>query len=611
LKRADYVVTPELNGTKNTDFTNHDFLIDEGYKAAKSIALQIKNEIEGMFRRKLNYDTGHFKNIVLRNNASPIDTILFNTIHNKDSVSIRDLRFEIYRMLQTDRWKDLQIVIDAVNDSSYISVTAEENPLIKQIIVEGATVVDLAEIDTLLAKNNYRYYNSKNVLNASLEILRLYRTNGYPLARIKEIIFNEISNTLVIEINEGVIGNIEVTGNIHTNSRLISRELPVRIGDFFQYKNAEAGLTNLRSTNLFENIELITKTENDSVNILINVDERISSVLRFGFRIDNENLNQVSIDIRDENFRGTGTEIGATFAGGLRNRYFSVEQKSNRVFDSYLTYKIRAFHEFNDVNVYQEINTNNEKSFRRNKTGEYRQVFYGGSFGIGSQVGRFGNAFMEGRYQRDEVKNKSDFTGDTYKVDISSLRFSIAVDSQNEYPYPSSGFFINAFYETAQTILGGDIGYTKLFIDYKSIFGYESIHVWSFRTMLGFADQTLPLSQQFSLGGQNLFFGLRDNELRGRQIALASLEYRYKLPFKIFFDSYIRMRYDLGSIWSEREAIRFKDLLHGVGTTLSIKTPIGPADFSVGRNFLFKNTLTKNIISRGETFFYFTIGYYY
>jgi NTE family protein len=276
-----------------------------------------------------------------------------------------------------------------------------------------------------------------------------------------------------------------------------------------------------------------------------------------------------------------------------------------------LTYKIRAFEEFNDVNVYKDDSLKADNEFSRSKTGEYRQIFYGGIFGIGAQVKRFGNLFVEARYQRDEVKNNFDYTGPVYKTDISSLRFSLSIDSQNEYPYPISGFLIKAFYETAQTALGGDIGYTKFFIDYKNIFSLSNIGVWSLRAMLGAADNTLPLSEQFSLGGQNSFFGLRDFEYRGRQIFLTSLEYRYKLPFQLFFDSYIKARYDLGSVWIERQQIRLKDLRHGLGATLSLNTPIGPADFSVGRSFYLKNILPENTVVWGPIYFYFTIGFYY
>ena len=128
---------------------------------------------------------------------------------------------------------------------------------------------------------------------------------------------------------------------------------------------------------------------------------------------------------------------------------------------------------------------------------------------------------------------------------------------------------------------------------------------------MGFADKTLPLSEQYSIGGQNSFFGMRENEFRGRQVFIASLEYRYKLPVKIFFETYFKLRYDLGSAWDEQEQIRFKDLRHGLGATLSFDTPIGPADFSIGRSFLFRKNLPGNPISTGEVFFYFSIGFFY
>ncbi|MGD8782551.1 MAG: hypothetical protein PVH88_26790 [Ignavibacteria bacterium] len=68
-------------------------------------------------------------------------------------------------------------------------------------------------------------------------------------------------------------------------------------------------------------------------------------------------------------------------------------------------------------------------------------------------------------------------------------------------------------------------------------------------------------------------------------------------------------RYDTGSIWTEREQIRFKDFRHGIGGTFSLDTPVGPADFSVGKSFDFRNLLPDKSISWGETFFYFSIGY--
>jgi NTE family protein len=111
------------------------------------------------------------------------------------------------------------------------------------------------------------------------------------------------------------------------------------------------------------------------------------------------------------------------------------------------------------------------------------------------------------------------------------------------------------------------------------------------------------------LGGQYSFFGAHENEFRGRQIFLTSLMYQYRLPIKIFFDTYMSFRYDLGSTWEVQEQIRFKDLRHGIGGSLSFDTPIGPADFSIGRSFVISQGLKEGSFVWGDILFYFSIGH--
>ncbi|KAB2850466.1 MAG: BamA/TamA family outer membrane protein [Ignavibacterium sp.] len=371
------------------------------------------------------------------------------------------------------------------------------------------------------------------------------------------------------------------------------------------------GLRNLRSTRIFDNIDVVVKEKNGQNILTIKVDEKPSSLLRISFRSDNEYRAQLGFDLRDENFYGSGTELGLILFGGLDNRAYIIEQKANRVFETYFTYKINGFYKFNDVHVYKDNPLTNSARFSRNEIGKYRQIFYGVSLGIGTQVGRFGNLILEGKYQFDQIKNKDNEPTTAYKTKIVSLKASTTLDTQDKYPFTENGVYFSGFYETAISVLGGEVGYSNIGFEYKNYFKLSSRSVISPSFKFGFADKTLPLSQQYSIGGQESFFGMHDNEYRGRQIMLASLMYRFKLPFIIFFDTYLKFRYDLGSTWEFQEQIRFKDLKHGIGTSISFDTPIGPAEFAVGRSFLLRNDLPNNPISWGDVLFYFSIGYYY
>ncbi|HEX9253610.1 MAG TPA: BamA/TamA family outer membrane protein, partial [Ignavibacteriaceae bacterium] len=466
------------------------------------------------------------------------------------------------------------------------------------------------KISQIFASLNGDHFSGKQVLAKVIQLIELYREEGYSFAEIQSIEYNPEEKRLKIYIDEGLISRIDVIGNKYTNSSVITREFSFEAGDVFQVKEVQKGLTNLRSTKLFDNIDVLVKEENGQNILIISVDEKPSSLLRISFRTDNEYRAQFGLDIRDENLFGTGTELGLILFGGLENRAYTLEQKANRIFDTYFTYKINAFYKFNDVRVYSDVETGSDDNFSREETGRYRQIFYGFSLGLGTQVGRFGNLIFEGRYQFDEIKNIDNEPVNPYKTKIVSLKISTTIDTQDKYPFTENGVYFNGFYETAATVLGGEVGYSNISFEYKSYFSISSRSVISPKISFGFADKTLPLSEQYSLGGQDSFFGMRNNEFRGRQIFLASLMYRYKLPFIIFFDTYLKVRYDLGSTWEQQEQIRFKDLRHGVGGAISFDTPIGPAEFAVGRSFLFKKD-QPGVVSWGDVLFYFSIGYYY
>jgi NTE family protein len=84
------------------------------------------------------------------------------------------------------------------------------------------------------------------------------------------------------------------------------------------------------------------------------------------------------------------------------------------------------------------------------------------------------------------------------------------------------------------------------------------------------------------------------------------LEGRWRLPFRLFFDTYVAARYDLGAVWANRENIKVEKLQHGVGLTIGFDTPVGPALFSVGRRFYFLTN--PNSVALGPTLAYFTVG---
>lgn len=611
LSKADFIISPELNNILATDFNLVDSLIFLGYNYTKPLINNLRTKIDSAVYNSLPEKERSFYNVKLSDNMTLKEKSFFSDYDKSDSVSNKKINYDLYMLFETGDYKNLAAEISISADGSVLDLVKEYNPVVNTIDLIGISLIHSDQISEIFASLKGKPFSGRLVLSEVIELIKLYREEGFSLAEIQSIEYNQEEKRLKIYIDEGIISHIEVNGNLHTNKNVITREFNFKEGDLFRIADVQRGLINLRSTKLFNNIDVAVKEDKGQNILIINVDEKPSRLLRISFRTDNEYRAQFGLDLRDENLFGTGTELGLILFGGLENRAYILEQKANRIFDTYLTYKINAYYKFNDVRVYSDVKTDNINSFSREETGIYRQIFYGLSLGVGTQVGRFGNLIFEGRYQFDEIKNIDSDPTIPYKTKIVSFKISTTIDTQDKYPFPENGIYFTGFYESAVSVLGGQTGYSNINFQYKNYLSLSDRIVVSPKIIFGFADKTLPLSEQYSLGGQESFFGMRENEFRGRQIFLASLMYRYKLPVAVFFDTYLKLRYDLGSTWNEQEQIRFKDLRHGIGGSIAFDTPIGPAEFSVGRSFLFRKDLPQNPLSWGDVLFYFSIGYYY
>ena len=607
LSKANFILMPEIDKWSSTDFINIDSLILVGYNYTKRFARTIKSQIGSL----TNLNSG-VKEFWLRDLKFPKkcdDGVLpyLKKYHTADSVSSFEIYDDMVELYETRRFDSLNISIKTVGDSMEIEFLFTLNPVIKEVELLSDVPIDTTYSSLLRGSLVEKPYDGKVIFNAARTLIGTYKKKGFVLFSLQQHNFDEETGKLTLEFRAGTISGINI--NSETSKTVINREFNLKVGDVLLYSKLEEGLQNLRATGLFDDIFLIVERQENKSTLDLFVKERISSLLKLGFIVDNTYNAQLGIDLRDVNLLGSGTELGLFLFGGARNRAYILEHIAYRILDSYFTYKLSAYYKFNDINVYNTSISETGNTFSSNSVGRYRQIFYGASLSLGTQLEKFGKLIFTGRYQFDQVINKEGNTAEPYKTKVVGLRIGAIVDNQNKYPYPEDGLYFNGFYETAQSFLGGNEGYLIVDADLRYYHKFTSRHVISPRIKVGFADKTLPLSEQFTLGGLYSFFGAHENEFRGRQIFLTSLMYQYKLPFKIFFDTYAWFRYDLGSTWSVQEQIRFKDLRHGIGGAISFDTPIGPADFSVGRSFIVSQGLKENSFVWGDVLFYFSIGH--
>jgi len=291
----------------------------------------------------------------------------------------------------------------------------------------------------------------------------------------------------------------------------------------------------------------------------------------------------------------------------LRDREYMAELKSNRFFGTMFTYNWSVYYRFR--NIYDYTQSVENRDLIRTENGEYRDTRIGSSFLVGTQVRRFGTLFGQLVYENLSRENLQGIIPEENDLKLFKLRIGGKIDTEDIYPFATKGTTVNYIYESSRNRISSGITFTKLSFDitYNLSLGKPSVLKPKF--VFGFADKTTPDYEVFSMGGEDSFYGMVEDEMRGRQVLLASVEYRYKLPIKIFFDTYLSARYDLGRVWENTEDIRFKDLKHGLGFAVLFDTPIGKTSLSAGRMFIINQGFTSESLYWGPMTFYFSMGY--
>jgi NTE family protein len=613
LKNADMVITPRIGKHLASNFKGLDSLILEGERSAESRM----SEIVSLYQKK-SAELDRTEDLVYRNvrievRGEGVPDSLLRQLYRQDAsghLAVREVTESLRSLYDVGEIKDACAEVTGDTNRTTIVYEVVRHPVVRSAQIEGCSVVPCDLLQEKLLPLVGLPFNSKGGEEALREIVREYRARGYSLARIESAAFDDSTGTLHVVMNEGVIQGITVQGGLRTRDEFVLQDFPLQAGQVFQIDKAKLGMNSISGTKLFEYVYLEVMYVRGEPFLTIRLKERPSQLVRFGFHADNEREVQGSLDIRDENFRGSGMELGLTFLGGGRNQDALLEYKARRLFGTSLSFNVGAFYGARNSHLYADAPQSRPDHWGRIRVGEYRNVRYGGRLAFGNQLERLGSATIEFSLQQIRVTSLSnaEYLEERYRLAIA--RFGTVIDTKDRYPFPTSGTGMDISLEFALAVFGGEIGYNALRFSYEwfTTWGGGS-HTLHPRFTLGFADRTMPFAQQFRVGGRESFFGLHEDDRYGRQLLLVNLEYRYLLPVRLVFDSYLQTHLDAVALSSVPEEIKFNTLRYGAGVELALETPIGPAIFGIGKGFYFSKDLPENPIQEGPTLFYFMIGY--
>lgn len=415
---------------------------------------------------------------------------------------------------------------------------------------------------------------------------------------------NEDDNLNLKQPKKYILNDLKINGNLNTGNDFILSEINLKSGDTINPSDLFNLWQSLYSTELFSQVRIIpNKLDDNKVDLEIDLLEKGTQLVLLGGRIDNERNTQGELDIILENLFSTGTRSLLGVAGGARNQNIVLSLSNPKVFNLPINFNLTGYYEnINYRNYSPEIVTGN--TYNRELDGGYTVEDYGFNVATGTTLDKFGkvNFGFQLEKQRDYDLGK---TPKDFKT-VTTFFIRTLIDSKNKSNFATQGTLVDLKFESNLLTLENDVNFSKLEFLLDAYLSPAKVFTINPFVMFGLGDKTTPKAEFWGLGGQDMFYGMREYEQIGRQIFVSSLEFRYKLPFELFFDTYASFRYDIGGIWREPEQIKFANLRQGIGANLSFDTPVGPAKFSLGNSFYFLKNPDRVIF--GPLIGYFSIG---
>lgn len=515
-----------------------------------------------------------------------------------DEDSIRDLGF----------FMDVRVLSRNVSETeAEIIVEVEENPIVREVRIDGNTVVDTPRLYELITEIQPLglVYNNRNARQIRDAIASEYAERGFFIEIDRLGPDPDSRNTLLISLIEPMVNEIRIEGLTRTRQSVIERIIKTRPGEPYSLRQWRRDVEEVYYTYWFDDIRTREEpTERPGYyDLVLEVSEARTGQISAGVALDPQSRIVGTLTYNDSNFMGMGQSLGIQLSQSTVGSGPSAELAySNRYLDTAGTWL--------SASVYSKVIYNfsgtgigpfdgpigGSSRFDERRTG--------GQFTFGRTFRDTYNASLGLRFESIETLSlSSDPAVEFIQQDGELAVLQIGLDRDTRFPRsdPYEGQYASVLVEPGFSNIrriGGNVGefedilgrnaFIRTTLEYRNYWKTRAIPddapfdtvvpVIAFRARYAHIEGTVPFFEQLFVGGTGSLRGYPNQRFWGDRAVLATVEYRYPIQNTISVIGFA----DYGGAWggygsiNEFQQSSRPDLRLGYGIGVSFRSPIGP-----------------------------------
>ena len=222
---------------------------------------------------------------------------------------------DLKSLYETGWFYEITPTFNSVPEGTQIIYNVSENPVFKQLDVEGNTKLSTEKIRNIMNLPVNEVLNTQDVNQGARKVES--ETATHILAKVSDVRMLPDGH-LAMQVSEGIVDGFKVKGNTKTKDYVVIREMKLKKGEPFNAKAARRSMQRIYNLGYFEdvNIKLNPGEEPNTVTVEISVVETSTGSFGIGAGYSDADGFIGMITIGDKNFRGTGDKIDARWEFG-------------------------------------------------------------------------------------------------------------------------------------------------------------------------------------------------------------------------------------------------------------------------------------------------------